>query len=61
MDPHVWIKYLDFLDSEGLKGESMAVYARAVRNVPYSAQVWLKYLRALEKAGEPKPEYMAGL
>merc|ERR1719376_1895634 len=50
---HCWIKYVDYLDKTlKTKEVSLPVYARAVRNVPNCADLWLKYLRALEKYGE---------
>ena len=38
-----------------MESNSMSVCERAIRNVPNSATVWIKYLRALERYNKPKP------
>ena len=54
LKPHCWIKYVDYLDKTlKMKSVSVPVYERAVRNVPHCADVWIKYLRCLEKFQSP--------
>jgi len=54
LEPHCWIKYIEFADKEFKSGEDLLqVYRRAVRNVPFESKVWLKYIRALEKCDQP--------
>ena len=55
LHPHVWTTYIDYIDLT-LKSESdsLSVCQRAIRNVPNSGAVWIKYIRALERYRKPK-------
>ena len=53
--PHVWTTYMDYIDfTLKMESNSLILYERAVRNIPNSAAIWIKYLRALERYNKPK-------
>ena len=54
LHPHVWTTYIDYID-HNLKMEenTIAVCERAIRNVPNSAAIRIKYMRALERYNKP--------
>ncbi|XP_064613155.1 squamous cell carcinoma antigen recognized by T-cells 3-like [Liolophura sinensis] len=57
LQPDLWIQYTQYLDRKlRVKQIVMAVYKRAVRNCPWSAALWEKYLVAMERYGEPWAE-----
>ena len=54
LHPHVWTTYIDYIDfTLKMESESLAVCERAIRNIPNSAAIWIKYLRALERYNQP--------
>ena len=55
LHPHVWTTYIEYIDQKlKMESNSMNVCQRATRNVPNSAAIWIKYLRALERYNKPK-------
>jgi tetratricopeptide (TPR) repeat protein len=56
----IWLKYTEYLDVN-LKVASVIrkVYARAVRNCPWVATLWTKYMLALERGSAPETELAA--
>jgi len=59
LEPVIWIKYLDFLDSKlKISTVSLPVYDRAIRNVPWSTEIWCNYIRSLERYQEPHDQIL---
>ncbi|KAK7874320.1 hypothetical protein R5R35_007795 [Gryllus longicercus] len=54
LDPVLWLDYLKYVDTQ-LKIDSivLSVCERAVRNCPWSAPLWVYYLRILERYKHP--------
>ena len=57
LDASIWLGYVEYLDST-LKIDSIVlpVFRRAVRNCPWNALLWQRYLRALERYNKPFEE-----
>ena len=62
LHPHVWTTYIDYLDQNlKMEGKAIDVCERAIRNVPNSAAIWIKYLRALERYERPKEKLLSAV
>lgn len=62
LHPHVWTTYIDYLDQNlKMEGKTIDVCERAIRNVPNSAAIWIKYLRALERYERPKEKLLSAV
>ncbi len=60
LEPRVWTEYLRYLDSTFKDADaSLPVYERASRNCPWSGEIWVSYLRCLERHGRPQKEVVA--
>jgi len=60
LESSVWSQYLTYLDSSlKISTVSLPVFARAVRNVPWSVEIWCSYLRSLERYEEPHREVLS--
>ena len=54
LHPHVWTTYIDYIDHNlKMEDNTITVCKRAIRNVPNSASIWIKYMRALERYQKP--------
>ncbi|XP_071747860.1 squamous cell carcinoma antigen recognized by T-cells 3-like [Lepeophtheirus salmonis] len=57
LNPISWIEYLNYLDSVlKIQSIAMSVYRRAIRNCPWSGNLWCNYIRALEVYGSDLKE-----
>lgn len=56
LEASVWIDYLDYLESNKLEVSLESNYQRAVKNVPWNAKIWQKWLRYSERSGKPVNE-----
>ncbi|XP_049766694.1 squamous cell carcinoma antigen recognized by T-cells 3 [Schistocerca cancellata] len=58
LDPELWFDYLEFAYQKGggTASEVLTLCERAVRNCPWSAQLWQFYLRALERFEKPNSD-----
>lgn len=53
-DPTLWYDYTDFLELRlKIHDQILQTYERAMRNVPWYATMWKKYMLAVERAGKP--------
>jgi len=60
LESSVWSQYLTYLDSNlKISTVSLPVFLRAVRNVPWSVEIWCNYLRSLERYEEPHREVLS--
>jgi len=60
LESSVWSQYLKYLDSSlKIPTVSLPVFARAIRNVPWSVEIWCNYLRSLERYEEPHREVLS--
>jgi len=56
----VWEDYLSYLDSNlKISSVSLPVYERAIRNCPWSVEIWSRYLRAMERYETPHKQLVA--
>ena len=57
LDDNLWTEYLNYLDNQiKIPDVCLNVYGRAIRNVPWSYEIWCNYLRALERFEQPPTE-----
>jgi len=60
LEASIWSQYLTYLDSSlKISTVSLPVFARAIRNVPWSVEIWCNYLRSLERYEEPHKEVLS--
>ena len=51
-----WTEYITFSQKRMDQSHALSIIERAVRNITWSADLWQKYLLALEKAEKPKDQ-----
>lgn len=57
LEPTVWVEYLNYLNRTlKIDSVSLAVHERAIRNCPWSSELWVSYLRSLERYQRPGSE-----
>uniref|UniRef100_A0A914X447 Squamous cell carcinoma antigen recognized by T-cells 3 n=1 Tax=Plectus sambesii TaxID=2011161 RepID=A0A914X447_9BILA len=57
LDTALWVRYVTWLDTKlKIHEVILPVYARAVRNCPWSTALWTRYLMSMERAGRPVAE-----
>jgi len=60
LEPHLWSQYLTYLDSTlKISSVSLPVFERAIRNVPWSIEIWCSYLRSLERYEKPHRDILS--
>lgn len=53
-----WTEYLDYLNFDlKMPDLAMKVHARSIRNITWDAELWVRYLRSLERYEKSKEEY----
>lgn len=60
LESTIWSQYLTYLDSTlKISTVSLPVYERAIRNVPWSVEIWCDYIRSLERYEQPHKEVLS--
>ncbi|KAI6650949.1 Squamous cell carcinoma antigen recognized by T-cells 3-like [Oopsacas minuta] len=58
----VWIEYMRYCDKQVVKTAKLeSVHFRAIRNVPWSRECWIGYMRHREKSGSAVEEIMTSV
>jgi len=60
LESSIWSQYLTYLDTNlKISTVSLPVFERAIRNVPWSVEIWCDYLRSLERYEQPHSEVLS--